>query len=216
VNQWLEKWSKLSNGGHRFQTEEFLKKESKEKLFHLDGGESIFDFGCGSADLLFYYIPHYKILYGADFSLSMLEAAKLKIKDKVTLVHADNKSVWSKIPSDFDRICSSQVAQYLTESEIQDFVRQALEKLSDEGKIIFFDVIDPRIFKLFEFGFFKNNVTWLSATKSIIHQLIAPIRDMGYAHHPKIFEKIAEHYSLKVEIVWSMYYEYRYHVILTR
>ncbi|MGA9189793.1 MAG: class I SAM-dependent methyltransferase, partial [Methanosarcina sp.] len=54
---WSEYFSDKKDGGHRHSTEEFLSKEAKEKLLHLDGGTSLLDFGCGAGELLIYYAP---------------------------------------------------------------------------------------------------------------------------------------------------------------
>ena len=56
----------MKSGGHRYSTEEFLIKEAKEKLLHLNGGSSILDFGAG--ELLIYFVPNYEKVIGADFS----------------------------------------------------------------------------------------------------------------------------------------------------
>ncbi len=76
---WSEYFSDKKNGGHRYSTEEFLFKEAKEKLLHLDGGISILDFGCGAGELLIYYAPNYELVVGVDFSSSMLDEARKKL-----------------------------------------------------------------------------------------------------------------------------------------
>ena len=67
-NVWAEFFSDKRSGGHRSSAEEFLAMEAKEKLFHLDGGKTLLDFGCGAGELLVYYAPEYEKLVGVDFS----------------------------------------------------------------------------------------------------------------------------------------------------
>ncbi|MNY80193.1 hypothetical protein D3C86_2211310 [compost metagenome] len=43
-----------------------------------------------------------------------------------------------------------------------------------------------------------------------------PGDEIGYSFYPAALAQIAEACDLELEIAWSMYYEYRYHAILTR
>ncbi|WP_341537205.1 class I SAM-dependent methyltransferase [Methanosarcina barkeri] len=90
--------------------------EAKEKLFHLDGGKTLLDFGCGAGELLVYYAPEYEQLVGVDFSESMLDEASKKIKerkyDNISLIQADDKTVWDKLECSFDRITAAGVIQF--------------------------------------------------------------------------------------------------------
>jgi cyclopropane fatty-acyl-phospholipid synthase-like methyltransferase len=102
---WEEYFSDKKREGHRYSTEEFLVKEAREKLFHLDGGKTLLDFGCGAGELLIYYLPNYETVIGADFSSSMLAEAEKKIGSKgytnVDLILADDTTGMGKIISIF-------------------------------------------------------------------------------------------------------------------
>ena len=226
---WGEYWTGKTNGAHRFSTEEFLSKEAREKLFHLGGGESILDFGCGSADLLIHYIPHYKNVVGVDFSESMLNEAKRKIAEKkyenVCLILADDKTVWDKLDSSFDRISASQVIQFLTFEQIDNFISNASRYLNDDGKIIFFDMVDPRLSICFKIGFFSKKFRYWKILPRICLETFnymstkidnKPKGIIGYSHNPYQVEEIANRHGFGMEYVQSMYYEYRYHAILSR
>ncbi len=226
---WEEYWSNKRSGDHRFSTEKFLSKEGKEKLFHLDGGKSLLDFGCGSGDLLIYYVPNYERVVGVDFSVSMLEEARTKIMDKkyenVCLILADEKTAWNKLNSSFDRITSAGVIQYLTFEQIENLISKSSGYLNDEGKIIFFDVIDPRLYVLWKIGLFsKGNNYWKMLPRIFFEffyytsgVLNNKPRDItGYSHSPDKMEQIANKYDFEMEYVKSMYYEYRYHAILSK
>lgn len=226
---WANYWAGKKNGAHRFSTEEFLSKEAREKLFHLDGGESILDFGCGSADLLVHYIPHYTKVVGVDFSDSMLSEAKKKITEtkheNVCLILADDKTVWDKLDSSFDRISASQVIQFLTFEQIDNFIRNASDYLNDGGKIIFFDMVDPRLSIFFKTGLFSRRFRYwkiipgmcIEAYNQILNILeYKPKGIVGYSHNPYKIEELARKHGFGMEYVQSMYYEYRYHAILFR
>ncbi|AKB35711.1 hypothetical protein MSSAC_1121 [Methanosarcina siciliae C2J] len=98
---WEDYFSDKKKGGHRFSIEEFLAKEAKEKLFHLNGGKTLLDFGCGAGELLIYYAPYYEKVVGVDFSRSMLFEAEKKVLqheyENVDLLLADDRTVWEKL-----------------------------------------------------------------------------------------------------------------------
>lgn len=226
---WAEYFSDKKKGGHRYSTEEFLYKEAKEKLFHLSGGKSLLDFGCGAGELLIYYVPNYERVVGVDFSSSMLFEAEKKILEQnyknVDLVLADDKTVWNRLNSSFDRITAAAVVQYLTPEQIDAFVHNAYSYLNEGGKIVFFDIIDPRLYSLWKMGWFSQNFKpWNVLPKAgfgCLKQLSAILRNcprdiIGDTHSPYLIEKIARENGFTMEYIKSMYYEYRYHAILTK
>ena len=233
---WKDYWSKQSDGQHHCQTETFLKGESEEKLFFLRKGENLLDFGCGSADLLAYYAPFFQFSVGADASKSMLEKAKERLsvfgsQSNVRLIQSDNHLIWSDIAKSlgkdfkFDCITAGQVVQYLDEKEIEDFIANSVHHLTDDGKICLFDVVDSRTFMLWKAGLFKNNsfnfavmMKWIIGhLKGIIKKLFGkPFYEIGYIYPPSFFVGLAEKYNLKLSRYNSMYYDYRYHIVLQK
>ena len=143
---WKTYWKNKENGGHRWQEESFLKKEAAEKLYHLSDGDSLLDFGCGSADLLAYYAQQYSYTVGVDFSQSMLDNARIRLDSfgcgNTELVQADDNTIWEKVSGCFDRITASGVVQYLTMAQVDSFINAASKRLNPGGKIVLFDVID--------------------------------------------------------------------------
>ena len=232
---WEKYWADKTNGEHRFQDETFLERESKEKLFHLSGGRSLLDFGCGSADLLSYYAPLYDKCVGIDRSESMIENAGKRLKkfniNNVSLAVSDDYQLWEYIKNHFgeetkfDCITTGQLIQYLSLEQIDNFISNSKKHLSDEGRICLFDVVDSRLYHLWRAGLFKSDglstkimlkiiASKLRTIKNTILQ--KPKHDLGNIYPPTIFKNLAAKYDFKVSFANSMYYEYRYHVIFEK
>jgi Cyclopropane fatty acid synthase and related methyltransferases len=231
---WHNYWQTKTCGEHRSQEECFLAKEAKEKLFHLDGGNSLLDFACGSADLFAYYSRTYQTNVGVDFSEQMLERAKIRlerfdVQSDVLLINSDDTHLWQQLENNlgkgckFDRITAGQVVQYLNEKQVEEFVSQSVNYLSEGGLICLFDIVDSRTFELWNAGLFQSqrfNLTVLfklclgrlRAMRNKLKQV--PVFEIGYTYPPSFFEMLANKYQLNFSVAHSMYYEYRYHVIL--
>jgi cyclopropane fatty-acyl-phospholipid synthase-like methyltransferase len=227
INVWEEFFKDKKNGGHRYSSEEFLEMEAREKLFHLNGGRTLLDFGCGAAELLTYYASEYDRLVGVDFSQSMLNEASKRINERrcenVDLIHANHQTLWGKLDSTFDRITAAGVIQYLTLQEMDEFIYNASKYLNEGGKIVLFDVLDPRLYPLWKLGVFTRN----AGIKKILYRvgcdfrtvMIATLKNRpkdvhGFSHNPYEVEKIANKNGFEMRCVQSMYYEYKYHAII--
>jgi cyclopropane fatty-acyl-phospholipid synthase-like methyltransferase len=228
-NIWEDFFKDKTHGGHRYSSEEFLAMEAREKLFHLDGGKTLLDFGCGSAELLAYYSPEYEQLVGVDFSPSMLGEASKRIRERkcnnIGLILADHETLWENLDSTFDRITAAGVIQYLSFQEIDAFIANASEHLNSDGKIVFFDILDPRLYPLWKLGIFAPNAGILKALyrtgydfRTSIAAILRnrPRNIYGFSHNPYKIQKIAHKHGFEMRYVQSMYYEYKYHAIMFR
>ncbi len=223
---WSKYWSDKKCGGHRSSREDFLYNEAKEKMLHLNGGKSLLDFGCGSGDLLFYFAPYYENIVGTDFSSSMLNEAKKRLNrtnhNNIQLLLADEKTIWNKLYFKFDCIITSQVLQYFTKKQIDNFIFMSSKYLNEDGKIILFDIIDPKLYILWKIGFFGKDFRKQCASRLLgyIYMRLSnfikrkPADVIGYAYSQDVIESIAINHNLQVNFVKSIYYEYRYHAII--
>ncbi len=226
---WVEFFAGRRDGGHRSSAEEFISMEAKEKLFHLKGGKTLLDFGCGAGELLVYYAPEYEKMVGVDFSASMLDEASKRIREReygnISLIQADDKTVWNKLECSFDRITAAGVIQYLTLQEIDSFIFNASNYLNKEGKIVFFDILDPRLYPLWKIGLFSQDADLWKILRKIGFEFKVTLsaslnnrpRDiLGFAHDPNTIRKVAEKYGFETTLIQSMYYEYKYHAIISK
>jgi cyclopropane fatty-acyl-phospholipid synthase-like methyltransferase len=229
---WVDFWAQKTDGLHRHKTEEFFRKQADEVLHHLNGGDSLLDFGCGSAELLVYYAERFHTVTGVDFSSSMLEMATQRMKDfgldNVKLLQGDEATVWPQLDTKFDRIIACGVVQYMTLSQIDALIRESANRLNEGGRIILFTFIEPALL-------FMRKIDAINSRRSIagiIGKAVQhigfsgwrklrgfftgdPVYEIGYSCTPRAIEAIAGKYGLEMECVWSIYYEYRYHAILT-
>ncbi|MDQ1253384.1 MAG: hypothetical protein QG646_2551 [Euryarchaeota archaeon] len=226
---WAEFFADKICGGHRSSAEEFISREAKEKLFHLDGGKTLLDFGCGAGELLVYYAPRYERVVGVDFSASMLDEANKRIRknkcENVSLIQADDKTVWDKLELSFDRITAAGVFQYLTYQEIDEFISNASNYLNKGGKIVLFDMMDPLLYPMWKMGLFSQDRNLLKffckmgfEFKKMVFASLndRPLDILGYTHNPYKIKVIANKNGFEMIYTQSMYYEYRYHAIIYR
>ncbi len=231
MNYWRQYWSDKGSAGHRFENEEFYTKMARERLYHLDGGDTLLDFGCGSGELLGHYATAYGKVAGADFSETMLEAAKRNLAKKgssaeVELFLADENTVWDRVPGFWDRITASQVVQYFDNSRLDRFVLAASQKLNPSGKVALFDIIDPQIYLFYRIGLLDSRrrsflgalIRMVGITTRTVHQALRgiPSDEIGKSYRPDSIRSISAKHGLRMEYVCSLYYEYRYHAVLSK
>lgn len=176
-----------------------------------------------------YYADYYKIITGVDISSSMIQKAEDRLKNynktNVNLIVSDERKFWGNVSQSYDRITAGQVVQYFNLSQVEDFISESSKHLSNNGKIILFDIIDTDLFMLFNLGLFKERTSKFEIIKRFIDYNITkairiikglPGDELGKTYHPDTLTNIAKKYNLESERVSSMYYEYRYHLMFTK
>jgi SAM-dependent methyltransferase len=234
AQDWRAYWSVRSSAEHRDASEEFFAKHAEEKLLHLQPGSrrgALLDVGCGAADLLVHYAPHYQRAIGVDFSPAMVAKARERVASHsgarhAEILEADDATVWARAAGSFDCITAGGVVQYWDPGQLDRFVARAVERLTPNGRIVLFEIIDPRLYPLHALGLFRLEPTRLSALAlraagfawSTARRLLAgeTALPLGYGYTPDKLHDLAERHGLSLQLAWSMYYEYRYHAILRR
>lgn len=233
---WKQYWANRENGMHRIGQEPFFEKKARELMLHLgDQGGSLLEFGCGSGDLLVYYAACFSSVVACDYSLTVLEKAKGRCQSfgvvNCNLIEADDKGIWNKLlEQKFDRILSASVLQYLDRGQVENLIQEAGRRLRDGGRIVLADIPDSRIFCLWQIGAYSNsninkklgliNFATSFAKLSLLRMARRirglPADEIGYTYQPSFIAKVANQNGLSTEIVSSVYYEGRFHAILTK
>jgi cyclopropane fatty-acyl-phospholipid synthase-like methyltransferase len=234
AQDWRAYWSERSSAEHRDSSEEFFAKHAEEKLLHLAPGMrrgALLDVGCGAADLLVYYAPHYQRVIGVDFSPAMVSKARERIAGHAGARHAevfeaDDTTVWERASGQFDCITAGGVVQYWDPGQLDRFIARAVERLAAGGRIVLFEIIDPRLYPLHALGQFRLEPTrlpslavraagyaWSTVRRVLAGETALPL---GHGYTPAKLQALAERHGLSLQLAWSMYYEYRYHAILRR
>jgi cyclopropane fatty-acyl-phospholipid synthase-like methyltransferase len=169
---------------------------------------------------------------GVDISANMVQRARQRLDEfgleSVNVAQADEANVWSVVgDSKFDVITSAGVMQYLSVSQMEGFLGSARMHLLPGGRIAMFDLVDPRLYWLFKYGWFNERpldpmlvVRSLMKTGRVLGRKLLrslagrPEDHMGFSHHPVVVQRAAERNGFQCRIVCSMYYEYRYHALL--
>ena len=185
--------------------------------------------GAVQRELLVHYAPEYERLIGVDFSASMLDEASKRIRERkcenISLILADDKTVWDKLEFSFDRITAAGVLQFLTYQEIDEFIFNASKYLNKDGKIVIFDIQDSRLYPLWKIGLFSKDPKPVNILRKVGFELKTMVsaslknrpRDiLGYTHTPYKIEKIVNKHGFEMICVQSMYYEYKFHAIIFR
>lgn len=221
----MSKW----NPDNRRDDDEFCKKKINEALFHINKGGIILDYGCGNCNQTKFLSPHFDRIIAADLSERMIIEAEKAINlagaKNVTLIQADEETVWKKIDKKVDVIIATGVIQYFQQQQLERFIINCASNITDDGRIVFFDVINPLKFLFFRYNLINDKgslVNFIRCTFDLISLFFLKknpdkyLGEIGYGYYPNNFSNFCMKNSLNVEIVSSLYYEYRYHVIIQK
>ena len=235
-----EFWKLQTNSLHRSSSTDIYKKKAKEHISiisSIDRKLPAIDLGCGAGELLELLIQKLNIEEGIDYSQSMLSMAKDRLGNLINLKLIDknifkflgdsNKKIW---------LTTGALNQYFKHEEIERLISTFV---SNNNVLTFylFDCVDPLRYSLMGLGINyskeysnHNKIVNLSISlKSFIKFILLYFStisnkgnvylgksSMGYGYLPRYWIELANKYGLSINIVSSMYYEYRYHVILTK
>lgn len=238
-----EFWSKQTSSLHRSDDEGFYRGKAEEHAALMTPGErsaGCVDLGCGAGELLFHFTDHANVLAGVDYSQSMLDQAARTLDGKnVALLNAD---IFEYLPDAGFGVWTTTGAinQYLDPVRLNAFLDMFAS--NREARAVFlFDCVDPIRYLTLPFGSsyrlaqpprgsgLKAHLRpahrlyrrWLVASRLALGRLAAPSTklgsaNMGYGYLPRFWIDAAALRNLRIDIVSSRFYEYRYHVALRK
>ena len=231
-------WNLQTKSLHR--SPDIYKKKAKEHISIIKASYRklpIIDLGCGAGELLEFLIGKLNIEEGIDYSQSMLNMAEKRLGSKVKFklveknifdfLENSNKKIW---------LTTGALNQYLNPEEIEKLISTFVFN-KNVSTFYLFDCVDPLRYSLMGLGieYFKKSldlnktINLLKSVKKFINFIklySSTIKNkgsaylgktsMGYGYVPSYWIELANNSGLNINIVSSMYYEYRYHVILTK
>ncbi|MFZ1569035.1 MAG: class I SAM-dependent methyltransferase [Thiolinea sp.] len=228
-------WSSQNSSGHRSTGVNFWQKKSLEHIFVLgnDKNEQTIDIGCGAGELLEYLInSNVNVTEAIDYSETMLQAAKNRLKhSSIVFSSPDTLSHLSNTSCATWMACES-INQYL-DAHTQSIILDTFNNNSHAKSLYLFDTVCPTRFmlwnktKILDYVSPTSRLSYLrhiyGFLKGLMQSVFIPnkfkscnIGIMGYAFSPQFFMKQAMKKGLSIEIISSMYYEYRYHIIIKK
>jgi SAM-dependent methyltransferase len=225
-------WEGKRSSGHRYNGENFYKEKAKEHLLlfkEIEKEMRISDIGCGAGELLYYLVERCHVVDAVDYSSSMITQAKKRLHHKgLEFIISDAHSYMKQSKSQVIVGCES-FNQYLDSKEIEEIIDLFVAS-SHMRSIFLFDTIDPDRYQLWSQGrirydhFFPSRKAILMLYLREIWSLFdggyrdygIKIGEMGYGYRPHFWMDLAKKHHLKLEIISSLKYEYRYHVVLRK
>lgn len=240
MDEIVEFWSNQVESLNRGDNDEYYRKKALEHrsvFAHADAQKGALDLGCGAGELIEQLSAFVKINTAIDFAPSMIEAAKKRLYPAFEgeIVQAD---VFAFAAGSEDPVWMSTGAinQYLEADRLRDFLDVFRANDSAEA-IYFFDCIDPLRYDLLFLGISYRPEHMLPLTRkglikrqldklSVAFRLVSGRYDgsslymgspgMGFGQRPSFWLKLCAERGLKIEIISSRYFEYRYHVIIRK
>ena len=240
-NKFKDFWNKQTTSRHRYNDDDFYAHKAKEHAsFIKDEHKQLgaIDLGCGSGELLVYLSSLVKVNTGLDYSDNMLSLAAEKLGDD-TGIALINDDIFTYLPESSDAIwlTTGAINQYLSREETGKML-DIFKENTDVKALYMFDCVDPLRLKAISLGikyetidvkeqslshkvlrFFFNIYRRLKfgffATFNL-YRNFQHIGRMGYAQFPIFWVEECKKRNLKIEIVSSKFYEYRYHVLIQK
>lgn len=235
MNDFKSYWAQQTSSRHRFDNDEIYRKKAEENLLLMSQEDRVsgcVDLGCGAGELLSYLSNDCVINVALDFSEAMLEKARNRLSDKnIQFVNEDALS-YLKHSVDSVWIASGSINQLLDAKSQLEFLDLFVDTASVKSFYLF-DCIDPSRYVLFAAGAINRYdlnrpPSWLRRIVGFGRGLVravfqpgwfdfAPLGGyMGYGFAPGFWRRECERRGLKVELVSSKFYEYRYHAIIRK
>ena len=237
-SEWRNYWEKTNDVGHAINNDDWHKKYAQEISMFIGENKDLIgvDTGCGSCEVLRYVAPNFKKIIGLDYSKRMIEKSKSVIFDQkinnVDVYYSDMLDIKKVIHEEVDFIYNNQVAQYLNEKELYNFIQDSLSLLKENGSLFLFNV--PNKLNLFYFGigvykqieqfsFSSFLVSILKFKWGIFKEKIKNRNyefdgDCGNWYTPDEIKLIIKDLNVKIEFFSPIYFhhDYRFHVKISK
>jgi len=252
TNEFSAFWNKQSTALHHHDSENWLDKYYQEFLFHaglLAGShardqagvhalspESIVDTGCGAGDLLIRMGKNFKLVYGIDYSKSLIEITRNRLKElsNVQVFYGNMLDVGQYVKQPVDIIFNNEVLQYLNKEEVDQFIESSVPLLTDKGFILLFNIPNQNCRNLYNSGFFHkwgdekiggltlvSKLVWRELKNmggGLLQALKLKEDNFGHWHTVNDLRSSASRNGLSSEFFYSMYppFGYRFHAKLKK
>lgn len=237
-NPFKRYWADKTSSMNRRSSSAYYQEKAREHLALMADGSlsgGVVDYGCGAGELLSQMLPGLpQRIVAVDYSNQLLETAKLKLSSsRVRFVIADALDYADRATESAWMSCGA-VNQYSDIGRMEQFVRSFADNKHAQA-LFLFDCIDPLRYRLFACGLIdsyverpqrgsalraslRTAVHWLRALHSLVglsgRRPCQSLAQMGYGFRAQFWLDLARRLGLKVTIVSSLYFEYRYHVLL--
>ena len=236
-------WKVQCSSLHRSSEPDFYARKSEEHAALMTPEErsmTFLDLGCGAGELLEYLQHRVNVVVGLDYSDSMLDVGRQRLTG--SSIKLFNTDVFDYIQTAPEAIwmTTGAINQFLDKQEMTRFLR--LFKANQLANSLFlYDCVDPVRYAFLPFGL--SYLHQPPSKRSYLRALLWPAfwrarralaclklalgffdkfgvrlgqASMGYGATPSQWRAILEPLNLNVEIVSSMAYEYRFHVIVRK
>jgi SAM-dependent methyltransferase len=236
-------WQTKTDSGHRSSDPAFYQRKAIEQAALMSPQERAgpcLDLGCGAGELLEHLQHDLNVAVALDFSESMLDAARQRLSgSSIRLTNAD---LFDYLPTAAEPtwMTTGAINQYLDFQKTRRFLQLFTENRSARS-LFLFDCVDPLRFAVLPFGssYLPRVPTelprWRAGLTSLslwAHRVMTGIKimlglfdrtgvllergRMGFGYHPHHWRELIESFDLHCEIVSSLFYEYRFHIIIRK
>lgn len=228
-------WKNKEQSLNRESSPEYYRRKSAEiysVISFYDKSLGLIDFGCGAGELLHPLSQKLNCnITAVDYSESMLKAARERVKSENVFFECQDALDFSEktdVKSTIWMSCGA-ANQYSCKRELVKFINNFLRNPHTK-QLLLFDTIDPLQYILFNAGIIfsyspRRKGGFLKRTLELFknllvykaYKLIVPLSvGMGYGVKKSFWRQEFITTNIEVKILSSMYFEYRYHVVLEK
>jgi SAM-dependent methyltransferase len=238
-----EFWQAQTSSLHRADDPTFYGRKAREHaalMTPYERSRPCLDLGCGAGELLEHLRTDVNVVAGLDFSASMLAVARERLSGSG--IRLANDDIFEYLPnaSEPTWMTTGAINQYLDIAHLRRFLKIFNENPAARS-LFMFDCVDPMRYSILPFGI--GYVTARQPKRTAIRTMIWPafwrVRraivgmklalgilgrpkaalggiGMGYGYTPSQWRQLIEPLGLTCDIVSSLLYEYRFHVIVRK